>query len=479
VLHLFRDTVDVDALRYMGDPDITGEDAVPELAGLDRDPGIALLDRAAGIGLLESLGGGYYQIHPALPWYFTTLYTTTYGPPEAPAAGGATRAYTRAIGALGDYYLRQAEEGRAAQVVPVLGAEEANLRHALDLARAAGLWEAAAGCLQGLSVLYERTGRDGEWAQLVTAVTPDFTDPVTGGPLPGRNEEWSFITGYRVRLAWQARDWPTATALQDTLIAWHRDRATAALAAPAASLTPVQRNQIRNLAGALSELGIILVQQDDPSCLPHLQEALALLQRTGDRPPEAKAAHSLGNAYLLVSGLRDLDQAGQWYQRSLSLRPEGDRVGRARCHGQLGAVALWRFDDARAAGEAEAVLLEHLNAALHHYQQALDLFPADDHENRAIAENQLGTIYDNAGDTGQALRHYQQSIHHEEARGNIFGAGQTRYNIALLLDDAGRTDDALHYARAALDSYQQAGPGAAQAAEGVRELIAYMEQRGH
>ena len=104
VLHLFRDTVDVDALRFMGDPEIVGEDAVPELAGLDRDTGIALLDRAADIGLLTSLGGGYYQIHPALPWYFTTLFTTTYGQPGQPAAGRAARAYAIAIGKLGDYY---------------------------------------------------------------------------------------------------------------------------------------------------------------------------------------------------------------------------------------------------------------------------------------------------------------------------------------------------------------------------------------
>ena len=60
-------------------------------------------------------------------------------------------------------------------------------------------------------------------------------------------------------------------------------------------------------------------------------------------------------------------------------------------------VALQRFDDARAAGEAEPVLLEHLNAALRDYRQALDLTPADDHEERAITENQLGLIYSRAG----------------------------------------------------------------------------------
>ena len=190
VLHLFRDTADVDVLRYMGDPGVAGEDAVPELAGLDREAGIVLLDRAADIGLLTSLGGGYYQIHPALPWYFTVLFTTAYGQPGQPPAARTARAYTAAIGSLGDYYATQAESGSAAQVLLVLRAEEANLLHALDLARARRLWTAAVGCLQALSVLYERTGRDGEWARLVTDVTPDFTDPATGGPLPGREKYW-------------------------------------------------------------------------------------------------------------------------------------------------------------------------------------------------------------------------------------------------------------------------------------------------
>ena len=37
-------------------------------------------------------------------------------------------------------------------------------------------------------------------------------------------------------------------------------------------------------------------------------------------PAQATAAGQLGNAYLLVPGLRDLDQAQHWHQRSLDLR---------------------------------------------------------------------------------------------------------------------------------------------------------------
>jgi tetratricopeptide (TPR) repeat protein len=476
VLHLFRDTAFVDAVRYMGDLEALGSDAVPDLAGLDRGTAIALLDRAASIGLLEFLRAGYYKIHPALPWYFTTLFTDSYGQAGGPAAQRATGAYTKAIGAFGNYYFDEATAGREDQIVGILRAEEANLRHALDLARANGLWDAEVGCLQGLRVLYERTGRDGEWARIVGAITADFTDPDTNGPFPGRGDEWAVITGYRVRLATDARDWPTAATLQEARITWARDQAAAALAAPAASLTSDQRTQIHDLGASLSNLGNILLDQRDPGCLPHFEEVLALDQRIGDRVAEALAAGALGNAYLSVPELRDLDQAEHWFRHSLSLRPDNDRLGRAMSLASLGGVALERFEDARTADEAGPVLLEHLNAALRYYQQSLDLTAPADHEHRAVIEHQLGNIYRWAGDTRQALRHYQQAIQHDEARGDVYRAGHTRERIVFLLAGDGRISDALLYARAALRNYQQAGPGAASAVAGAERLIAELER---
>ena len=79
-------------------------------------------------------------------------------------------------------------------------------------------------------------------------------------------------------------------------------------------------------------------------------------------------------------------------------------------------------------------------------------------------------------DTGQALRHYQRSIQHKEARGDIYKAGGTRYNIAILLAADDRPSDALHYARAALDNFRQVGIGAAADAAQVERLIADLEQ---
>jgi tetratricopeptide (TPR) repeat protein len=474
-LHLFRRTTDVHSLRFMGDPVLT-EDAVPELADLDTDECIALLDRTADIGLLTSLGDGFYQIHPALPWYFNTLFTATYGIAGHPAADRAARAYAEAIGELGNYCVHQSNLGRGAQILAVLRAEEANLLHALDLARAVGLWAAAVGCLQGLHVLYERTGRDGEWARLIAAITPDFADPATGGPRPGREQHWSTITGYRMQLAKAARDWAAAVALLDAISAWDRNEAAEGLAASPGSLTPVEGNQPSEFF-RLRNLGDILLLQEDPSCLSHYQEALALAQRIGDRAAEAQDAGSLGNAYLMVPALRDLDQAERWLRHSLSLRPDRDRYGRSKCLTVLGGIALERFNEAHAAGQAEPMLLKHINTALRSYQEALKLTPADDHEALGIRENQLGNVFSSAGETGQALRHYQRAVQHKEAHGDVYGAGTTRYNIAVLLARDGRINDALQYVYAALGNLRQAGQGAAPQVAVAERLITILELR--
>jgi tetratricopeptide (TPR) repeat protein len=477
VLHLFRDTVDVDSLRLMGEPDADGEGAVSECAGLTQNTGIALLDRAAEIGLLSTLGSGFYQIHPALPWYFTTLFTRTYGQSGDRAAQRAIRAYVRVIGLLGDLYHDQASKGQTAQVMGVLGAEEANLRHALQLAHASGMWDEALGCLQGLSVFYARTGQAGQWARLVADVTADVTDMATERPLPGRELEWSTVTSYRAQLARETRDWPTATTLLEGLIAWLRIQAAPLLDIPAADLNPAERYKIGNLAAALNEFGNVLLMRDDPGCLPIYQEAIGLYQRIGERMEEAQDAGSLGNAYMIVPELQDFDRAEYWFRHSLSLRPDSDKVGRARNFRSLGRLATARFDLAREAGEAESVLREHLNAALESFQQALELTPANDHEQQATAQSQLGAIYRRAGNTGRALRHYQQSIQHAEARDDIYAAGEARYNIALLFAGVGRNSDALPYARAALQNFRQIGPGAGTAAADTEQLVAFLEER--
>ena len=143
VLALFQGFVDVDALVWMGDPE--ADWGLAEVRGLGREEWIALLDRAAEVGLLTAHGGGYYGIHPALPWFFRGLFERLY--PQGGRA--ALRAWVEAVGGLGDYYRNQYGAGNQ-EVIGAMRAEEANLLHARRLAWEHGWWHRVISPMQGL-----------------------------------------------------------------------------------------------------------------------------------------------------------------------------------------------------------------------------------------------------------------------------------------------------------------------------------------
>jgi tetratricopeptide (TPR) repeat protein len=467
LLHHFQGFVNEQVLRAMGNPQLPGH--LPAIAGLTREQAIALLDRAAEVGLLASYGGGYYRIHPALPWFFRRLYEEHY-PDDAPA-----RAYVEAMGALGDYYQQQYNEGNRG-VIANLNAEEANLLHARRLAQQHGWWLALIKTMQGLHMLHVHTGRRAEWQRLVEEIVPLFVDPASDGPLPGREEQWHFVMHYRVRLLHEERQWAEAARLQGLTGDYDRQRAAPLLALPPEHLDSGQRNTLRSLAVSVEQLGQIQREQGDAACVGSYQEGYELALRIGDQVEAAVIAFNLGHAYKDVPALRDLAQAEQWYQHALEGWPEGDQLNRGKTQGSLGLVAYERFKEERQAGEPEAVLLEHLNAALHAYQQALAMLPPDAVNDLATFHNQLGNIYGEAGQTEQAVAHWREAIRFFEQAGALYNAALTRENVAIAYAQAGRFEDALLFARAALANFEQFGPAAGDWIERARGLVAQIEQ---
>ena len=294
--------------------------------------------------------------------------------------------------------------------------------------------------------------------------------------MPGREQQWALHTEYRVGIAQATRDWPRAQKLQEAIIAWDRLRSASALAAKLETLNDSQRAAVRRLAVSVERLGHILREQGKPDCLDFYLEAIPLLQGIGDRHAEGVVAYNLGHAYMRIPGVRDLDQAEYWYQRRLDLTETHNTRGRANVTGQLGAVAYERFFDSKDAGEPVEQMARHLQAAADAYEQALQLLSTDDVRTLAVVHNQLGNISADAGDTDRALQHYRQSIQYEEQQDNRYGAGHSRLNAAIGLGNAGRTREALLYARAALRDFETTGPGAASDTEQARQVIAQLEQ---
>jgi len=499
LLHFFQGFVDVDTLRRMGALKmITGEDySLPEVCGLTREAGIALLDRAAEIGLLTAHGGGYYSIHPALPWYFKSLFQQYYSsqlsvtsdqPPlitDHSSLITATRAFVEALGELGNYYHYEYERGNS-DVISALAAEEVNLLHARQLAlrharsaargdaRANGWWGRVISTMQGLDQLYDHTGRRAEWARLVNEIVPDFVDPASDGPLLGRHEDWNIVTEYRVRLAIEMRLWAEAERLQRIHVEQARLFAAAALAAPSETLDGAQSQAIRSLAVSLERLGQIQVGQEKPECADALHEAIPLCQRIGDKAEESKVAFNLGRAYRNVPAIYDLARAEYWFRRSLELSDERDRFGHGRCLSQLGLVAYERFLEARAVQKPDPE--QYLRGAEQFCYDALDLFPSGEVEDLAAAHNLLGIIHAMTGNFDRALPHYREAVRYFEAAGNLYKAAGARFNVAFALRDRGRLADAREYAYAALRNFETYGERAAEEIQKTRGLIEEIEK---
>lgn len=181
LLHLFQGHVDLNVLCWMGHPEAPW--CLPPVRNLGRGSWTSLLDRAAEAGLLTSRGKDCYGVHPALPLFFRGLFERFWESAEPAAA----RAFAESMAGLGSYYHREYQGGNR-EVMAGLLAQEANLLHARALARDNGWWSAVVNAMQGLETLYLHTGRKDEWKALVREIVPEFVDPETEEPLPGREE---------------------------------------------------------------------------------------------------------------------------------------------------------------------------------------------------------------------------------------------------------------------------------------------------
>jgi tetratricopeptide (TPR) repeat protein len=297
--------------------------------------------------------------------------------------------------------------------------------------------------------------------------------------LSGREEQWNIVTQHRVLLAQESRNWAETERLQGVRVDWNRRRATSLLARPAESLSAGEKNAIRSLAVALLTLGQVQEEASKSDCIESYEESARYLHLLNDNTAEASAIVNLGNSYLTISSLRNLDLAEQNFRLSLELYSQDDRHYRAFAFGQLGRVARERFKDAKTEEKTKEELLKHLSAAMDYYQQTLALLPPDAVSDLAIAHNQLGLTYDDAGDLERALENYNHAVHFYENAGNIYSAGTTRRNMAIALANNGRLSDALLYARAALRNFESYGGRAKDQEDRTKGVIGEIEKAIH
>jgi len=447
LLHLFHGFVNADVLRTMGHPEAGW--CLPCVKDMTREVWITLLDRAAEVGLLTALGQGFYLVHPALPWFFHQFFERHY----AETRMAATRAFVGAMADRAEGYFLLYDSGKR-EAIAGLAAESANLLHAQRLARINGWWNPMLDALQGLSRLYQHTGRTTDWSRLIEEVAPDFVNPATGGPLPDKEEVWALLTGYRVQLARHLRRWKEAERLHTPLVHWIRQRAVPILSMAPQMWSAADKQVVRFLVASLHEISDIQREQGLASCVEYYREALSLAEAIQDNGRAAACEYNLGRSYEDLPEIRDLALAEQWYRRSLERHAKQDSMGRARCLIQLGNVEYRRFLEAVTVHKPAEETRQYLLQTALCYEQALDLLPVDAPHELAAAHRTLGQVYPHIGQIDIALGHCRESIRCCEAMGDPFSAGLARVNAARALGSAGRFADARDWAQSALRDFQ-------------------------
>ncbi|MGK7872005.1 MAG: CHAT domain-containing protein [Xenococcaceae cyanobacterium] len=498
-----------------------GFKGIPELHGVqNREASISLLNRAAEVGLLTAYGNGCYSIHPALSWYFKRVfdsyYTDNSQDPNFDLSGARGEdqfflfyvyqsstsstsqfiilTFVKAMANTGLYYFEQYNVGDH-RAFAILEIHEANLLYARRLAIKHRWLIAVIDIMQSLQPLYNRPGRYAAWEQLVEEILPYFVDLETDRALgESLGMQWNLLTDYRVRLAMVAGQWAKAERLQKLCLEWAwvkysrtfwslgiqdledlENLDISQFRQKSQQLYTPQNyldwlGQTKNIfAGKIDvfrQLGIILenlahiqrrTKQKD--CVKTYQKALKLFKKIGYQPGAGSCAINLGDIYMSANFIpQDIDKAESWYQESLKLCDESDGESRAKSLARIANLAYERFRQAVADQQPEELLLKYANECFNNYQQALNLCPEYAMHIIAPIHNGLGNIYLVLGQLNESLSHYRKSLAYHERLDDLDGVALNRYNIAyaygIFIKDF---ENALIYARAALEIYQNLG----------------------
>ena len=107
---------------------------------------------------------------------------------------------------------------------------------------------------------------------------PDFVDPRHRLALPGREEQWSLVTEYRVRLAQEARQWDEAERLQRLQVEWATQKRHA-LPRPAARVAQRLAEECgKNVGGFIERTWQIQFSEQGKPNVLNLSRSITLYQ---------------------------------------------------------------------------------------------------------------------------------------------------------------------------------------------------------
>jgi tetratricopeptide (TPR) repeat protein len=370
-ISLFHGVADEDLLMLL-----SAAEAVPDrFADIGKQDWTAALKDAARVGLLTSLGGGTYQIHPALPGYLAAAWHAEDPAGYAEERAACEQALSAACAYFSLWLFGQIGSGNAAFAYAIIGLQRRTLGAVLGYALERHAWDDAEIIVRSLDAYWDTRGLSEEaaaWADRILDATVGF-DQIPSGP---SSSLWMYTTIHQANRQLDAGKSHEARQTYLRALTYLQNQPETDSTRGAIPVIYHQLGNTANLGGRLDEA-------DD-----WYHKALATFEELGERPSLARTYLQLGNSAYLRGRL---DEADDWYRKALAtFEVLGDRPNLAMVYHQLGMTAQGRT---------------RLDEADDWYRRAVAIFQEfGDHPRLALTYAQLGLLSEDQGQNSLALQ---------------------------------------------------------------------------
>ncbi len=441
---LFHDTANATLLAVFS----AADDAPQRFRGAGGEAWVEVLDAAAGAGLLTGLGRGMYRLHPALPAYLAARWRTGEGAGYDDQRAAATRALLSAYADFGGWLLQQIDSGDAGLAHAIISLQQRTMGHLLGYALDSQSWAEAQAITEPLSRYWNTRGlyvEAGAWTDRVRLATED-----TGGIPPELDSApgklWLFFANRQAQRQMDIGRLDAAERAYREILAMLQAKPTS--------------QQHRYLAITYHNLGnVAYLRGRLDEAADWYARSLAIKEELGDRPGMASSHHQLG---MVAQERRRLDEAADWYARSLAIAEElGDRPGMASSYHELGTVAQarGRLDEAADWYARSLAIREELG----------------DRPGMTIAYHQLGSVAYLRGRLDAAADWYARSLAISEELGDRPKMAFIYGQLGLLAEARGSPGQALEWIVRCVTLFDDfphpsTGPGPGHLAQLTRQL---------
>jgi tetratricopeptide (TPR) repeat protein len=204
-----------------------------------------------------------------------------------------------------------------------------------------------------------------------------------------------------------------------------------------------QTSDRRGESAALANLGAIYSELgDNLRAIRYQEQSLEIKFEIGDRQSQIASLNNLANAF---RNLGNAQKAFEYYTKALAVaRDIGDRRGEAFALNNMGST----YSN-----------LGQMGRALELHNQALDIFrKIGDRRSQGDCLTNLGFIYSNRGDVEKAIESCKQAIVIDREIGDMMGLALDSFNMANMLAQQGKFQEALSCAEESARILENAGP---------------------